>query len=430
MRALKLPTNKVNSRSQSVSLVFLTIVTASIILLNILGQDRIGLSRELYSAIEAFDVRILDIGQSVIHDQVSQGIMLQLPDDNSVKDQLIDKARSLGLSIKVRDIGSAEYDLWVDQQGQDRYTLTLLTREVTAEEIARVTAITSEQGLNIHDITRLSGRLPLGTPVSNDTKSCIEFSVQGTPKNTELMRSSFLSIASELDVDIAIQQDNAYRRSRRLVCFDMDSTLIEAEVIDELAKRAGVGDKVAAITESAMQGEIDFTESFTQRMALLKGLSESVLEEVAENLPIMEGAETLIRNLNAYGFKTAILSGGFSYFGHFLQEKLGIDHVHANTLEILDGKLTGKVIHPVVDGQRKAFLLKQIAHQEGLNPQQVIAVGDGANDLPMLSVAGLGVAFRAKPLVRESAKQSMSTHGLDGILYLLGFKDQDINRFS
>ena len=304
----------------------------------------------------------------------------------------------------------------------------MLTREVSAEEIARVTAVTAEQGLNIHDIVRLSGRLPLGQPVSNATKSCIEFTLQGKPNDVEAMRASFLSIASELDIDIAIQKDDAYRRSRRLVCFDMDSTLIEAEVIDELAKRAGVGDQVSQITEQAMQGKIDFTDSFTQRMALLEGLSEEVLRDIAENLPIMEGAETLIHNLKAYGFKTAILSGGFSYFGHYLQEKLGIDHVHANILEIVNGKLTGRVIHPVVDGNRKALLLRQIAENEGLSPQQVIAVGDGANDLPMLSVAGLGIAFRAKPLVRESAKQSMSTHGLDGILYLLGFKENDIVR--
>lgn len=402
-----------------------------IILLNILGQDRIGLSSELYAVIESFDVRILDIGQSVIHDQVSQGIMLALPPGNTeIQQQLLDKARSLGLSVRVRSISEDDYLNWVGQQGQTRYTLTLLTREVAAEEIARVTAVTAEQGLNIHDITRLSGRLPIKKPVSNDTKSCVEFTVQGTPNDAESMRASFLSIASELDVDIAIQEDNAYRRSRRLVCFDMDSTLIEAEVIDELAKRAGVGDQVSEITESAMQGHIDFTESFTQRMALLEGLDESVLRDVALNLPIMEGAETLVKNLKAYGFKTAILSGGFSYFGRYLQDKLGIDHVHANTLEIVDGKLTGRVIHPVVDGQRKAFLLKQIAESEGLSPQQVIAVGDGANDLPMLSVAGLGIAFRAKPLVRESAKQSMSTHGLDGILYLLGFKAQDITRYG
>lgn len=404
---------------------------SNIILLNISGEDRIGLSADFYSVISQTDVRILDIGQSVIHDQVSQGMMLQLPKDQdakTVKDQLIEQAKLLDLKVKIRDISANAYSRWVSQQGADRYTLTLLTREVSAEEIARVTQVTAEQGLNIHDIVRLSGRVPADEPVTNEVKSCIEFAVQGVPKNPAKMRASFLSISSELDIDIAIQQDNAFRRNRRLVCFDMDSTLIQTEVIDELAKRAGVGAQVSKITESAMQGKIDFTESFTQRMALLEGLSEDVLEDIADNLPIMEGAETLVRNLKAYGYKTAILSGGFNYFGNHLKAKLGIDHVHANSLEIVDGKLTGRVIHPVVNAERKALLLQQIAEEEGLDPQQTIAVGDGANDLLMLSAAGLGIAFRAKPLVRESAKQSLSTHGLDGILYLLGFKDQDILR--
>jgi len=402
---------------------------SNIILLNISGEDRIGLSADFYCVIGEADVRILDIGQSVIHDQVSQGIMLQLPegqDNTSLKESLIDQAKSLGLTVKITDINGDDYQRWVGLQGAERYILTLLTREVSAEEIARVTKVTAEQGLNIHDIVRLSGRIPLNQPITNDIKSCIEFSVQGQANDTESMRTSFLKIASELDVDIAIQKDDAFRRSRRLVCFDMDSTLIKTEVIDELAKRAGVGDQVAEITESAMQGKIDFTESFKQRMALLEGLSEDVLEDIAENLPMMEGAEALVRNLKTYGFKTAILSGGFSYFGNYLKKKLGIDYVYANTLEIENGKLTGRVIHPVVDGNRKALLLKQIAEKEGIDPQQTIAVGDGANDLPMLSAAGLGIAFRAKPLVRESAKQSMSTHGLDGILYLLGYRDNDI----
>ncbi|MFT5571174.1 MAG: phosphoserine phosphatase [Cryomorphaceae bacterium] len=404
---------------------------SQIILLNISGVDRVGLSADFYSVISEVDVRILDIGQSVIHDQVSQGMMLQLPAEanpDALKYQLIERARQLDLSARVQDVNLDDYAKWVTQQGADRYFITLLTREVSAEEIARVTEVTTEQGLNIHDIVRLSGRVPLDKPVTNEVKSCIQFSVQGKARDAEQMRASFLKIASELDVDIAIQKDDAFRRNRRLVCFDMDSTLINAEVIDELAKRAGVGSEVAGITEAAMRGDIDFTTSFTQRMALLKGLSEEVLADVAANLPIMDGAETLIKNLKAYGFKTAILSGGFSYFGEYLQKRMGIDYVYANTLEIENGELTGRVVEPVVDGNRKALLLKQIAEKEGVNPQQTIAVGDGANDLPMLSAAGLGIAFRAKPLVRESAKQSLSTHGLDSILYLLGYRDQDIQR--
>jgi len=402
---------------------------SQIYLLNITGPDRRGLSAELSSVFEQQDIRILDIGQSVIHDQVSLGMMIQLAeniDSETILAQFAETSARLGVDIRTTEIDENSYADWIEAQGQDRYILTLLAREVSAEEIARVTRVTAEQGLNIHDIARLSGRINLNEPISNNTKSCIEFAVKGTPKDPAAMRANFLRIASELDIDIAIQQDDAYRRTRRLVCFDMDSTLIQTEVIDELAKHAGVGDQVAAITEQAMQGKLDFNQSFRRRMALLEGLDESVLEDIANKLPIMEGAERLIKNLKAYGFKTAILSGGFTYFGKFLQNKFGIDYVHANTLERIDGKLTGNVIDPIINGEMKAKLLKEIAEQEGISPAQTIAVGDGANDLPMLSAAGLGIAFRAKPLVRESAKQSLSTHGLDSILYLLGFKDSDI----
>jgi phosphoserine phosphatase len=237
-------------------------------------------------------------------------------------------------------------------------------------------------------------------------------------------RRELLEVAAALEVDLAFQQDNMYRRNRRLVAFDMDSTLIEAEVIDELAKAAGVGAEVSAITERAMRGELDFADSFRERVALLAGLPESVLATVAKELKITEGAEHLIATLHALGYKTAILSGGFNYFAHYLQQRLGIDYIYANELDIEDGVVTGRVRGDIVDGQRKAALLRELVAKEGIDLQQVIAVGDGANDLPMLSIAGLGIAFRAKPLVKQSAEQSISTLGLDAILYLLGISDR------
>ena len=247
------------------------------------------------------------------------------------------------------------------------------------------------------------------------------------PTDRDELQRRFIQISSDEGFDISLQEDTMYRRCRRLICFDMDSTLIQAECIDQLAERAGVGDKVKAITERAMRGEIDFNESFRERVALLKGLDVSVMEEIAESLPITEGVDRMMRVLKRAGFKTAILSGGFTFFGNYLKQKFGFDYVYANELEVADGKLTGHYVGDVVDGKRKAELLKLIAQVENVNIAQTIAVGDGANDLPMLSTAGLGIAFHAKPKVKESARQSISTIGIDGVLYFIGFKDSYIS---
>ena len=328
------------------------------------------------------------------------------------------------MQVRFQPVTEESYTHWVEQQGKDRHIVTLLARKLTAEYIAEVTTVAKQHGLNIDNISRLSGRVRLDSD-NQQTIACVEFSARGKSHNLEALRSDFMELSARLDADIAFQEDNVFRRNRRLVCFDMDSTLIEAEVIDELAKEAGVGDEVIAITEAAMRGELDFKESFARRVALLKGLDESVLAEIAERLPVTEGAERLISTLRKLGFKTAILSGGFNYFGHYLQRRLGIDYVFANELEIESGKVTGNVTGEVVDGARKAQLLRELAERENLSLEQVIAVGDGANDLPMLSIAGLGIAFRAKPLVKASAKQSISNLGLDGILYLIGYRDRD-----
>lgn len=403
-----------------------------IFLIKISGEDKPGLTSAITAILAENNINILDMGQAVIHNTLSLGILAEIPagdnSNRSVLKDLLFKAYTLQIHIDFEVITPESYAKWVSLQGKDRYIITMLSEKITARQISEVTEIIYKQGLNIDLITRLSGRVPLSeVEPSTQTKSCIELSVRGKPLNIQQVTEGFLEISQNYGIDIAFQKDDIFRRNRRLVCFDMDSTLIQTEVIVELAKRHGVGDKVHEITESAMRGEIDFKESFCRRIALLEGLSEDVMQDIADNLPITDGADRLIAQLKALGYKIAILSGGFTYFGETLQKRFGIDYVFANNLEIKDGKLTGKHLGEIVDGERKAFLLKELAKKEGIQLEQVIAVGDGANDLPMLKLAGLGIAFHAKPIVKKNASHSISTVGLDGILYLLGLRDRDIN---
>lgn len=395
-----------------------------IILININGADRPGVTAALTEILAKNNAIILDIGQADIHNHLSLGILFQSTEGNSgdILKELLFKSYELDVNIRFNPITEQEYSKWVGMQGKNRYIITILSRKLTAKQIAGVSRIVAEQDMNIDDIKRLTGRIPLDEN-ARTPKASVEFSVRGTPKNKECMKAEFMKLSTELEMDISFQEDSMYRRMRRLICFDMDSTLIETEVIDELAIRAGVGDQVKAITEAAMRGEIDFCESFRQRCALLKGLDVSVMQEIAENLPITEGVDRLMRILKKVGFKIAILSGGFTYFGNFLKQKYNIDYVYANELEIENGKLTGNHVGDIVDGKRKAELLRLIAQVENVDIRQTVAVGDGANDLPMISIAGLGIAFHAKPKVKATAKQSISTIGLDGILYFLGYKD-------
>ncbi|MET0013628.1 MAG: phosphoserine phosphatase SerB [Sedimenticola sp.] len=399
-----------------------------IILLNITGADHPGLTAALTEILAENSINILDIGQAVIHDHLSLGMLLEMPPEAQsgpvIKDLLF-QAHQLGLNINFTPIDEAEYERWVGLQGKPRYIVTLLGRKLSAHNISRIAHVASHHGLNIDGITRLSGRFSL-TESNERRRACVEFSVRGITEDLQALRHDLLEVSRTDEVDVAFQADDLYRRNRRLIVFDMDSTLIQVEVIDELAKAAGVGDQVAEITEAAMRGEIDFKESFRRRMALLEGLDESVLQGIADTLPITEGAERLIGSLKKLGYRIGILSGGFTYFANHLKEKLGVDCVSANELHIVDGKLTGETKGEIVDGAKKAELLQKMSKEMGISLNQVIAVGDGANDLPMLSLAGLGVAFHAKPLVRENARHAISTLGLDGILYLLGVRDREI----
>ena len=393
-------------------------------MLNINGEDKPGLTSALTEILAKHGAFILDIGQSDIHRNLSLGILFKSMHQNSgvIMKDLLFKAYEMDVNIRFTPIPEEEYSNWVKMQGKNRYIITLLGRILTAQQIASVSNIIAEQHHNIDNIVRLTGRIPLDEK-QRAAKSCVELSVRGTPIDRQQMQESFLELSSELNFDISFQEESMFRRMRRLICFDMDSTLIQTEVIDELAVRAGIGDKVKAITELAMQGEIDFEESFRQRVRLLKGLDVTTMKEIAEKLPITEGLDRLMKVLQKVGFKTAILSGGFTYFGNHLKEKYGFDYMYANELEIVEGKLTGNYVGDIVDGKRKAELLRLIAQVEKIDLRQTVAVGDGANDLPMLGIAGLGIAFHAKPKVKQTADHSLSSVGIDGILYFLGYKD-------
>jgi phosphoserine phosphatase len=397
------------------------------ILIHFSGRDRPGLIAELTAVLASYDTCVLDIGQAVVHETLSLGLLVEIPRGESfrgLQDALIAKSRELRLQAAFTPIAKADLDDWISSQGKDQFIVTILGRAITADHLARVSAIIAEHGLNVDRIERLSGRLSLAVHTP-DANACVELTVNGNSSSEASMRAAFLATAHDLKIDIAFQRESVFRRNRRLFAFDMDSTLIEGEVIDELAKLAGVADEVVKVTESAMRGEIEFQESFRRRVALLRGLKETRVRELLHTIPLVEGAEQLIGTLKMLGYKTAILSGGFNFFAKHLQKRLGIDYVFANDLDIVDGVVSGEVRTPIVDGARKAELLRQIAGQENISLDQVVAVGDGANDLPMLGIAGMGIAFRAKPLVRQTASHAVSFLGLNSLLYLIGVRDRD-----
>ncbi len=401
-----------------------------VILINFSGGDRPGLTSSLAAILGAYHVRILDIGQAVVHETLALAILVEVPPGEEftpLKKDLIVKAHDLDLKIKFTPVSEEAFDHWVRSQGKFRFIISVLGRLITAEQLAKISTAISHHALNIDRIERLSGRLSL-TGRTENANACIELECSGESDSAVQLRSALMDLTHQFDIDIAFQRESIYRRNRRLVAFDMDSTLIQAEVIDELAKLHGVGDQVSAITSAAMRGELDFKQSFTNRVSLLRGLPAQRVQEVLHSVPLADGAERLVSTLKMLGYKTAILSGGFTFFGKHLQLRLGIDHVFANDLEIEDGVVTGRVAGEIVDGEKKAELLEAIARTENISLDQVVAVGDGANDLPMLNIAGMGIAFHAKPLVRQSANHAVSHLGLDSILYLIGVRDRDLDK--
>lgn len=403
-----------------------------VILINFSGGDRPGQTSSLAEILATYGVRILDIGQAVVHETLALAILVEVPaggDFTPLKKDLIVRAHELDLKIKFTPVTEEAFSHWVHSQAKFRFVITVLGREITAEQLARIGAGISRHGFNIDRIERLSGRLSLSGRVENGN-ACIELEISGESNFSAGLRAELMELTHQFEVDIAFQRESIYRRNRRLFVFDMDSTLIQAEVIDELAKLHGVGGQVSSITAAAMRGELDFKQSFTRRVALLRGLPARDFEIVLQSVPLADGAERLIATLKMLGYKTAILSGGFTFFGKHLQARLGVDYVFANQLEIENGVVTGKVAGEIVDGKKKAELLEMIALKENISPDQIVAVGDGANDLPMLNLAGMGIAFHAKPLVRKSANHAVSHLGLDSLLYLIGVRDRDLEKAS
>jgi phosphoserine phosphatase len=392
------------------------------VLVTMTGPDRPGIIAAVTGQIAAAGARIRDIEQTVTHPLLSLSVLIDFATGESEQKPLIKDllflAKEIGLNLDFQVLTEAQYRR---KSTRNAYVLTIMGGEVNAVALARVSGILAENEVNIERISKLTqGQL-----------RCVEFLVTVPPElDVKAMTRTLLGEGSGLGIDIAVQKEGLYRRAKRLIVMDMDSTLIQIEVIDELARLAGVGAEVEAITERAMNGELDFSGALRARVALLKGLPASALEEVYRTIPFTPGAKTLVRVLKRLGFRTAVISGGFSFFTDRLKAELGLDYAFANALDIKDGHVTGEVSGAIVDGARKAELLEEIAAREGITLDQVIAIGDGANDLPMLGKAGLGIAFNAKARVREQADTHINQQGLDSILYLLGLSERDMTEIG
>ena len=398
------------------------------VLVTVSGPDTAGITCILTGIIADGGGTLMDIEQVVLSGQLTLCLVVAVPRGKSgpgsaVLKDLLFAAKELGLELdfKVLDPNGSEAASTSTAQATKQYSITVLGDVVDAGVVHAITSCLAKHHANIDEIQRLS---------EGDLSSLqIVISVGVDEAGENALQASLVKVARDKDVDLAFQVEDLARRTKRLVVFDMDSTLIRIEIIDELARAHGVYDDVAAITATAMAGGMPFEESLRLRVSKLAGLPVQALHKLSAELPLTEGAEDLLRVLRALGFKTAVISGGFSFAADALRARLGLDYSYSNVLEVKDGKLTGRVIEPIVGPQRKADLLDALAQREGIPLEQTIAVGDGANDLLMLEKAGLGIAFHAKAKLRDAADTSVSRGGLDRVLYLLGLHARDVRKF-
>lgn len=397
---------------------------AARVLVTVTGPDTSGITAALTGIIEDNGASLLDIEQVVVQGQLTLCLLIQVEGARArgepVLKDLLFEAKDMGLHLDFEVLTARESER-PPRDGRCRYAVTAIADNLGAGGVHRIAEVLARHGANIDHIRRLS----------REILSSVEFVVclPDEDGKADALRADLLDIATDTDIDIALQRENLQRRSKRLVVMDMDSTLIQVEILDEMARLYGVVEEVAEITRRAMAGELDFEQSLKERIRLLEGMPYDEVLRLAEDLPVTEGAEQLLKVLRGLGYKTGVLSGGFRFAADALKQRLGLDYAYANQLEVKGGRLTGRVKEPIVGPQRKADLLDAIAQREGISLEQTIAIGDGANDLAMLERAGLGIAFHAKPKLKAAADTSLSRGGLDRILYLLGLSEEDVQEF-